>query len=331
MNPLRVLFASLLPLIHSIAAAHPAPGIAVDSKENIYFVDYTHDRIMAIAPDGTLSTFVDGAKDNRFSVPHHIFIDAADNLFVASDRGGKIWRFSTAAIGTQLYPPLDWSGINFIGSGGDPFTVDTQGNIYGTNSRQHRFSQILRIDSRGLITSLAGNTIGHADGKGDQASFGELHHATMTTDPFASTVAASTLYLADTSCVRRIAPDGAVTTFAGSAERASKDGPASDARFNFISHLSWDAQHNLIVTDHGSASIRKIAPDGSVSTLPFNPNPKPTHDIQPAAPINPTGTAVAPSGNIYTIDYPGGDSPRISRISPDGTSQILIDLGKSNP
>ncbi len=314
-----------------VAAAHPAPGIAVDSKETVYFVDFTHDRIMAIAPDGTLSTFADGAKDNRFSVPHHIFVDASDNLFVASDRGGKIWRFSTSAVGTQLYPPLDWSGINFIGSGGDPFTVDTQGNIYGTNARQNRFSQILRIDPRGVITSLAGNTVGHADGKGDQASVGELHSAALTTEPDAAKDSPSTLYLADTSCIRKISPDGTVTTFAGIQERASKDGPAKDARFNYITHLSWDAQRNLIVTDHGSASIKKVSPDGNVTTLPFDPNPKATPGARPPAPINPAGTAVGPSGNLYTIDYPNGDNPRISRIAADGTSQILIDLDQHKP
>ena len=330
MNRLLSAFASVVTLA-CIAVAHPAPGIAVDSKENIYFVDYTHDRIMAIAPDGSLSTFVDGAKEKRFSVPHHIFIDSQDNLFVASDRGGKIWRFSLAAVGTQLYPPLDWSGIDFIGSGGDPFTVDIHGNIYGTNARQFRFSQILRIDSRGLITSLAGNTIGHADGKGDQASFGELHSAAMTCDPTANPASAATLYLADTSCIRTITHDGTVTTFAGSTERANKDGPAKDARFNYITHLSWDTHLNLIVTDHGSASIKKIAPDGTVTTLPFNSNPKSALDSHPPAPINPTGSAIGPSGNIYTIDYPGGDNPRISRITPDGNSEILIDLDKPNP
>lgn len=315
-----------------IAIAHPAPGIAVDSKENIYFVDYTHDRIMAIAPDGSLSTFIDGAKDNRFSVPHHIFIDASDNLFVASDRGGKVWRFSTSAVGTQLYPPLDWHGITFIGSGGDPFALDTMGNIYGTNSRQNRFAQVLRIDPRGLITSLAGNTLGHADGKADQASFGELHSAALTCDPAAAKDSPSTLYLADTSCIRTIAPDGTVTTFAGTSKREHKDGPAKDARFNFITHLSWDKNHNLIVTDLGSASIRKITPDGTVTTLPFNPHPKPGQTSAPdPAPIKPTGTAAGPSGNLYTIDYPNGDNPRISRIASDGTSQILIDLDQRKP
>src|SRR5262245_38242476 len=131
----RILVVMVAP---TAALAHPGPGIVVDSKERVYFVDYTRDRIMKIDEQGKGSVFVDGAKEDRFHVPHHLCIDSHDNIYTASDRDGKVWRMKPDGSAEQLYPPRDWTGINFAGSGGDPVAVDERGNVFLCNERQDR-------------------------------------------------------------------------------------------------------------------------------------------------------------------------------------------------
>lgn len=315
------------------SVAHPGPGIVVDRQERVYFVDFTHDRVMRVSPDGTVAVFADGQEGKRFSVPHHLVVDK-DNVLVASDREGKVWRLTPQGAATQMYPPTDWVGINFVGSGGDPFSVDDRGNIYSINERQDRFAQILRIDGDGRITSLAGGPIGMADGRGSEARFGALHGAVMVCAPSEPGAPGGTLYVSDRTAIRKVMPDGTVTTLAGSAEKGNKDGAGKDARFSDVCGLARDQHGNLLVADFGNRCVRKIAPDGTVTTLPVK---RPTANKPDAAeppPIRAVGVAVGPSGDVYVLDYPAtgdGERPRVCRVKPDGTATVIADLSKPAP
>jgi streptogramin lyase len=80
------------------------------------------------------------------------------------------------------------------------------------------------------------------------------------------------LYVADSGndCIRKIA-NGTVSTFAGSGERGDADGAGRTATFENIRSLAIDGDGNLYVADYG-AGIRKIDPNGVVTTLPLPSN-----------------------------------------------------------
>ena len=88
----------LLPLICIALAAspawsHPGPGILVNGTGRVYFVDGVRHRIMRIDADGKLATFVQGEDGKTLSLPHHLVMDDAGNLYSVGDRDSTVWRF----------------------------------------------------------------------------------------------------------------------------------------------------------------------------------------------------------------------------------------------
>jgi len=74
--------------------------------------------------------------------------------------------------------------------------------------------------------------------------------------------------------IRKITPDGVVTTLAGTVDAVGtggmqgyQDGPGASALFNIPSSLTVDAQDNLYVVETGNCAVRKITPSGFVSTV----------------------------------------------------------------
>ena len=115
-----------------------------------------------------------------------------------------------------------------------------------------------------MVTTLAGlaGSPGSANGTGSGARFQY---------PFGVAVdGAGNLYVADSfnSTIRKITPDRVVTTLAGVAgQTGSDDGTGNGARFNYPFDVAVDGAGNLYVADSGNNTIRKVTPDGVVTTL----------------------------------------------------------------
>jgi DNA-binding beta-propeller fold protein YncE len=117
----------------------------------------------------------------------------------------------------------------------------------------------------------------------------------------------------DCSCIRRIAPDGQVTIFAGG-HAGYADGVGAAAAFDTPSALAIDRLGNLYVADTHNNAIRKVAPDGSVSTLAGSA----------AGFDGPVGVAVDRDGNVYVADT---YNDRIGRIGKDGAVTAVAGSG----
>jgi sugar lactone lactonase YvrE len=118
---------------------------------------------------------------------------------------------------------------------------------------------------------------------------------------------AGNLYVADTgnSIIRKISSSGVVTTVAGSASNQGfRDGVGTAAWFNSPAAVALDSGGNLYVADAGNAVIRKIAADGTVSTIAGSAGATGNADGTGAvARFNqPSGIAVDSSGNLYVAD-----------------------------
>jgi sugar lactone lactonase YvrE len=189
--------------------------------------------------------------------------------------------------------------------------ADGAGNVYVADTKNHT---IRKITPAGFVTTLAGaaGVGGSADGVGAGAQFN-----------FPGGVAADRagiVYVADTNnhTIRKVRPDGVVTTLAGAAGvEGSADGAAADAQFSFPESLAVDDAGNLFVTDTGNDTIRKISPAGVVTTLAGSPQQSGDTDGRGAGAqfSGPHGIAVNRTGHVFVADT-GNDT--IRKISPRG-------------
>jgi hypothetical protein len=140
-------------------------------------------------------------------------------------------------------------------------TQDAAGNIYVADALNHT---ILSITPEGVVTTMAGlaGVRGSSDGTGSAARFNSP--ADVAVDPNGNVCVADTW----NHTIRRITPEGVVTTLAGLAGAwGSADGTGSAARFNSPTGVSVDGAGNILVADSGRDRIRVISPEGVVSTL----------------------------------------------------------------
>ena len=124
----------------------------------------------------------------------------------------------------------------------------------------------------------------------------------------------------DNNRIRRIAKDGTVVTFAGSVEGFA-DGIGAAAAFDTPSGLAFDRTGNLYVADTGNHAIRRITPQGAVSTLAGDGTPGFVDGPGAQARFDgPTGGAVGADGRVYVADT---YNDRIRVIASDGTVSTL--------
>lgn len=147
---------------------------------------------------------------------------------------------------------------------------DLKGNLYFLDTVSESDMTIAqlyvrKLGSDGALVTLAGGRYGFADGTGADARFASLRGIALEPN--------GNLLVVDQGnhAIRRVTPQGVVTTVAGGAGQGYKDGPSTTALFNWPSGVAVDDQDNIFVADTYNAAIRIITPDGQVSTLVGNP------------------------------------------------------------
>lgn len=132
------------------------------------------------------------------------------------------------------------------------------GNLYVADRSNHK---IRKITPEGVVSTLAGSTVGYVDGPGNTAKF----HVPLGVAVDAS----NTVYVADFNnhSIRKITPNGQVSTVAGSQGGGWQDGTAALAKFYTPFALAVKDDGTIYVADWGNNLLRKITPDGMVSSL----------------------------------------------------------------
>jgi len=195
--------------------------------------------------------------------------------------------------------------------------VDVTGNVYVTDSRNNR---VRKITTSGSVSTLAGNGYtGSADGIGVSAQF---NYPTGIAVDMTGNV-----YVADyyNHRIRKIAPSGVVTTFAGSGKPGYADSIGIAAQFNYPFGIALDITGNLYIADSGNNRIRKITPSGVVTTLAGSGEIGFINGTGATAQFfKPIGVAVDETGNVYVADY-GNHS--IRKVSSSGLVITLAGNG----
>jgi sugar lactone lactonase YvrE len=306
-------------------------GIAVDGAGNIYVSDTDNSTIREISPAGAVTTLAgapgqtgssDGSGSSaRFNYPAGIAADAAGNVYVADFENSTIRKIAPGGGVSTLAGSAQQVGANDGQGGGARFNhpegvaVDGSGSVYVIDTSNQT---VRKVTAGGTVTTLAGSAGmgGRLDGTGAGASFFY---------PGAIAVGSSNVYIADTGnhSVRAMTTSGTVSTLAGTAgQEGSTDGSGNGALFAYPDGVAVDISGNIYVADTNNNTIRRIGPDGTVSTYAGQAGPPGSND-GPAASArfnSPTGVAADVFGNVYVAD--AGNST-VRRITSAGIVQTV--------
>jgi sugar lactone lactonase YvrE len=235
-----------------------------DNQGNVYVADTYNNAIRKISPNGTVTTFagsltgIIGNKDAAdtsalFNFPDGITIDATGNFFVSDYSNNAIRKITPAGVVSTFY-----KATALFGPGGICF--DNSGNLIVSAQDAN---QVVKISSTAVLTIIAGSladTGGYVNGTGTSAVF--------YTPTDVKTDTAGNIYVVDmeNSAIRKITPQGVVTTFSGTQ-------PGPDARdgnsylFRSPAGIAIGAGGVMYVADLGTSQVQRIMPDGTVSLV----------------------------------------------------------------
>jgi sugar lactone lactonase YvrE len=329
----------------------PVSGLAIDPSGNLIASCPTNGTITRIGLDGSASVIagtkgVHGYGDGvgasaQFASPGALAVDGDGNIYVADG----LYSFYDSSAGEEGYfgntirkitpggAVTTIAGSTFVlnaEGGSEAFrsvsgiAVDRSGNVFVADT--YNFT-IWEISPGGAVSSFMGTPhfgSGSADGVGAAAMFSQ---------PLGICVDGNgNAYVADSTndIIRKIAPDGTVTTLAGSAGVAgSHDGVGIEAQFSAPSGIAVDSGGNVYVADSHNATIRKVAPNGTATTLAGTAGVTGSADGAGAAAQFSllTGVAVDASGTVYVAD---AGNYSIRKISPSGAVTTLAVIGGMN-
>jgi len=315
------------------AARFSSPtGIAKDGAAigtTLFVADTGNHIIRKVTDAGAVTTFAglagnSGPDDGvggaaRFSSPQGIALVGTSLVYVADTGNHTIRKIVVAgAVGdvTTLAgtagTPGDADGSGSAALFRSPAGMASDGNsLFVCDAGNHT---VRNVTQSGVVTTLAGSArnAGFADGTGTAARFdGPAGIGTIGGG-------SSLLYVADTGnhAVRRLTAGGVATTLAGNPPHAGRtDGIGSAARFSGPAGIAQIGD-DLFVADPGNHTIRKIAPDGTVTTLAGLAGiPGDGDGTGSAARFRSPGGIASLGGDLYVADT---ENHTIRRIDPSG-------------
>src|SRR5262249_50978210 len=308
----------------STAAGLASPeGVAVAPDGTIYIADANNGAVRKVDSKGIITTFAGrGPAPNAtggpatgvsLGQPTAVAVDSQGNVYIAENSGNRARRVSPQGILTNL------AGTGVAGFSGDGksavqatfascfgLAVDPAGNVFISDRLNGR---IRRVDPNGTVNTVAG--LGPANGDGgpaanavfagpNEAGFGDI-----------AADGKGNIYVADKAAqrVRKISPDGLITTIAGTGfpGNGADNIPATTSSLHDPAGLTIDNQGNLILADASTYTIRRLQSDGTFVTLARYPDVNFTNHV-----------VVDRAGNIYFSSF-DGVSEIVRKLAPNGT------------
>lgn len=222
-----------------------------------------HLMVSTVAGEG-LPGFKEGnVLTARFAFPEDVGILPDGSILVTDVVSHRIRRIADATVsslaGNEMPGIID--GVGSLAAFIFPYsiTVDKNGIAYSTDDNDPR---VRKISSTGAVNVYVGNAnSGFIDGISDVARFGAGNY--LTSD------GAGNLYISDghNNSIRKVSPEGIVSTFAGTGLAGFSDGQRLTSLFSNPAGIAIDQAGNIFIADRGNFRIRKISSTGQVSTL----------------------------------------------------------------
>jgi sugar lactone lactonase YvrE len=255
------------------AAAHPAVGIVMDSRGNVFYSDLA--QVWRIAPDGGKSVAVPRVHT------HELALDGQDNLYgehlwyegdETKQWGHYVWKRAPDGQVSKVIAPRRGFLTDYS------FVRDRAGTMYWAD----REASVIRkrlADGRVAV---------HA-----RAPFRDVRWMTTAPD--------GTLYLIDTTDLVRITPEGQVVTVARSLSRPNPFWPFTGER-HLLMGLWADGHGGVFVADYASRQVKRIAASGEVSVVETS-----------SLGWSPTGGLMTPGGDLWVLEYSAANQVRARR------------------
>lgn len=309
-------------------------GLALDSKGNLFVADTWNQRVRKVSPAGIITTVAGsgpvGPGAGRFSGdggpatqaalnwPQGVAVDSAGNLFVAEWRNHRVRRVSpdgkiatVAGTGKQGFSGDGGPATAAALSGPSGLAVDRGGNLYIADFHNGR---VRKVSANGMIATVAGG------GTADPGDGGPATAAVLPTPAGLAVDRTGNLFVTSPSShrVRKVSPNGTITTVAGSSPGGGRaggfsgdGGPATKAQLNSPDAVAVDRVGNLYISDNGNHRVRKVSPDGTITTVAGGGTRGLVDGIAAtAATLDPFGVVVDPEGNLLVAD----NSNRILKV-----------------
>ncbi|MHB8400419.1 MAG: NHL domain-containing protein [Bacteroidia bacterium] len=201
--------------------------------------------------------------------PFSITLDKVGNVYIADTYNNRIRKLNTAGIITTVAG----GGTSGLGDGGqataahldEPTQVifDNSGNMYICDMLHPR---IRKVNTSGIITTIAGNGSGGFFGDGGQATAAQFYYPQYMT--FDGT---GNLFIADVgnNRIRKINTLGIINTIAGTGVGgySGDGGQATAAKFNGPDGVTFDTKGNLYIADYSNNRIRVVNTAGIITTI----------------------------------------------------------------
>ena len=338
----------------------------------LFVIVFANGPVQSPAVTGTISRYagpsypISGtpAITQFIGTPGPITADGSGGFYVSTSHH-RIYRISLDGI---LTVKAGSGAYGFSGDGGSATSallstigglgIDASGNLFIADSANHR---VRKVTPGGLISTVAGNGIAGFGGDGGPAILAQLNSPLgVAVDPTGN------VFIADRANerIRKVTPDGVITTVAGTGTRGDSGdgGPAISAQLRDPSGVAVSETGNLFIT---GSSIRKVTPDGIISTVAFvvsgsvavdrfdnlfvaefenlrvvkvtpqglistvagNGTPGFSGDGGPAtaARVWPNGVAMDGSGNLFISDY---QNRRVRKVTTDGVIHTVAGAGE---
>lgn len=298
-------------------------AVALDAAGSLLIVDTGNHRIRKVGPDGIIQTAVSGkAASSVFQKPdpdqipatraHLLFPEgiAADREggFFVADTSDRLVRKVTAAgqISTVAGKTPVANRISLSGDGGPGpkaelsfptgLVVNSAGDLFIADTENHR---IRKLGRDGNITTIAGTGTPGFSGDGGPATQAQLY------EPWGLALdSKGDLFIADASNhrIRKMAPDGKISTVAGTgtAGLSGDEGPAAAAQLNHPLAVAVDSRDNLFIVDQLNYRVRRVGPDGVITTVFGGPSSAGGATAAPR--YYPAGVAVDKAGDLLIAD-----------------------------
>jgi len=323
-------------------------GLAEDDAGNVYVSDREARLIWKIESSGR-ATVIGGtgkvtapngipqsrvlARDIDFASLEGLVIDKNRNLLVADSLNHAIFKIDSDGYLTYF------AGNGKRGFSGDsgkateaslafPYDVrlDSKGNLYIADVFNHR---IRKIDTNGLISTIAGTGVAGYSGDGGPAVNAQLNMPYgILLDKDDNLLIADS----DNNVIRKVGSDGIIRTVAGTGQRGYEGdgGLALAAKFDSPQAMAVNSGGRLYVSDEHNNAIRFIEPDGKIQTLIGTKGPGYSGDNGPAS-----SAQIADPENLWlrkdgSLLISVRDNSRLRIISPDGIIKSVAGKGPTN-
>lgn len=314
----------------AVNAEFNQPRIIVFGQSgDMYVVDANNNVIRKIDTSGVISTIIGNGTagysgDNgpaiaaQLNSPSDIAFDKRGNIYIADGMNFVIRKVNTSGIISTI---AGNGGSGYSGDGGAailaglgvPYgiAVDQIGNIYVSISNHY---QVRKIDTFGIITTIAGNGINGFSGDGGNATLAEFG------PPGFITVGNNgNIYIPDwqNHRIRMVNSSGIITTIAGNGTAGSggDGGLAIDAELRTPNCVRQDDTGNVYISDGYVEVVRKINSTGIISTIAGNGVAGFDGDGGPAINAkfnNPNSAMIGPDNNLYIADI---NNNRIRKVT----------------